>query len=286
MQYSFVLAALGASAVMGSMQPVGQITDGQIQVSTGAAETLPTPVTSAPVSEETVFITKHIVTTSCGPEVVSCPARSYHTTSTVIPVVKPSAPAVPESSAPVSLPNSPIQPSAPVVSIPAQSIPSSPEVPVSSAPVVPGSPNSPVQPSAPAVCPTCPTCPAAVTVTVTATPVPSAPASPALPESPAASESSVPAVPASPNSPVQPIESSPASPNSPAQPIESSPASPVSPGLPLSGAPAPSGTAASTGVVPYAPTGSPITPFKGAASSLGSSIAMAGLAAFAAIILV
>ena len=104
MQYSFALAALGASAVMAAMQPVGQIVDGQIQVSTGAVAPS-TPVTSAPVQEETVYSTAHIVVTSCGPEVESCPARSIKTTSTVIPVVKSSAPAVPVSSAPASVPN-------------------------------------------------------------------------------------------------------------------------------------------------------------------------------------
>lgn len=106
MQYSFVLAALGASAVMGAMQPVGEIVDGQIQASTGAVApvTSASPVTSAPVEEETVYSTKHIVITSCGPEVESCPARSIKTTSTVIPIVVSSAPVV-STSAAASVPN-------------------------------------------------------------------------------------------------------------------------------------------------------------------------------------
>ena len=100
MRYSFALATLGAGAAMAALQPVGQISDGQIQVSTGAAAPVPapSPVTSAPVEEETVYSTKHIVITSCPPEVVSCPARH---TSVVVPVVKPSSSAAPV----VSLPN-------------------------------------------------------------------------------------------------------------------------------------------------------------------------------------
>ena len=102
MRYSFVLATLGAGAAMAALQPVGQISDGQIQVSTGAVAP-PSPVTSAPVEEETVYSTKHIVITSCPPEVISCPAESIKTTSTVVPVVStPKAVSTPPA---VSLPN-------------------------------------------------------------------------------------------------------------------------------------------------------------------------------------
>ena len=76
MRYSFVLAALSAGAVLAAVQPVSQISDGQVQ-----AQVQPSApaVTAAPVApaEQTVKLTKSVVVTSCGPEVKSCPGSSY-----------------------------------------------------------------------------------------------------------------------------------------------------------------------------------------------------------------
>lgn len=92
MRYSFALVTLSAGAVLAAVQPASQIGDGQVQAPTAVVTPAPVPVSSAPVEEETVYSTKHIIITSCPPEVVSCPAESIKYSSTVVPVVS-SAPA-------------------------------------------------------------------------------------------------------------------------------------------------------------------------------------------------
>lgn len=92
MRYSFILAGLSAGAVMAAIQPVQQISDGQIQVpvTSAAAPVSPaSPSAPAPVAE-TVYSTQKVVITSCGPEVVSCPARTY---TSVVPASSTPTPA-------------------------------------------------------------------------------------------------------------------------------------------------------------------------------------------------
>ena len=125
MRYSIAVAAFMAGAVTavpalqnyGPAPVVSQITDGQVQVpntvpapaytqpssqapeipattpapevpATTAAPEVPATTPAPSTIEETQYSTQTIVVTSCHPTVVSCPANSQHTTTTVVPIPK------------------------------------------------------------------------------------------------------------------------------------------------------------------------------------------------------
>ncbi|CAF9940328.1 MAG: hypothetical protein ALECFALPRED_008519 [Alectoria fallacina] len=289
MRYSFALVALSTgSAVMAGL--ANELSDGQVQEQVSAASA-PTPV-----AEATAFSTVDTILTSCAPTVKNCPALK---TPAVVPAPFVSTPSPNEAGASSTYSVGPPvlaspSPSIAIVPVPAQA--GSTGSAKAPAPVVP----VPVAPAAssPAACSTCPSCsPVTVYLTVTATPTPAAAASTGSPSIGESGASGSPSIGESGASGSPSIGESGASGSaSPSGKLPPSPGSPVVvPAGGAAGVAAPSGTApsgtapsgtASTGAVkPPSATSSPISSFKGAANTVGSSMAVAGLAAFAAIFL-
>ncbi|CAF9909144.1 MAG: hypothetical protein HETSPECPRED_008852 [Heterodermia speciosa] len=304
MRYSIAATALMAGAVTAipALQAGGygasQIGDGQVQVPTSVPsygygpettpavpettpapyvpETTPTPYVPSTTEESpevTKYSTQHVTIISCHSTVKNCPASSTVVSTSLVPVVPTYPATTPETtpvyvpsttevSTPVVVPTTPVYvPTTPVV------VPTTP-VYVPTTPVVPVVPIG-TAPSVPISYPvgTAPSVPISYPVGTAPIPVGTAPV-------PVPIESSVGNSPYGNTSPVAPY------------PVASTPLSPIgATGSPIVPVPIPTGTIGTSGYITGPqPTGSPIA-FTGAASTVRNSMAVAGLAAFAAIFL-
>ncbi|KAL9016181.1 MAG: hypothetical protein Q9185_006454 [Variospora sp. 1 TL-2023] len=311
MRYSVAATALLVGAATASLQAgygndaVTQASDSQVQAPAPSAYAASPEV----AEDKTVYQTIPVTITSCAPSVTSCPAKtSPYVTSTVIPAsstldnspVGETHPALPPAEAET-------HPVSPVETHPAPPAETHPVSPAETHPAPPADTtaapeetsnliNSPVGDSSSCTCPP----PVTVTATVTLSPsgaptdVPSATAdSPVVPNSdapgPEAPAGTIPAV--TDNSPVSPdsvASGAEVSPEELPSAVDNSPLDDTS-AVTGTGVAAPTGTApvgtATGGVNPPAPTGSPIIPFEGAASTLSGSFVAVGLTAIAAIFL-
>ncbi|KAL8968667.1 MAG: hypothetical protein Q9197_004754 [Variospora fuerteventurae] len=311
MRYSVAATALLVGAATASLQAgvsngvVSQASDGQVQAPGPSAY-----AASSEVAEEhIVYQTIPVTITSCAPSVTSCPAKtSPYVTSTVIPAsstldnspVGETHPALPPAEAethPVSPAEThPAPPAETHPAPPAETYPAPPADTTAAPEETSNVINSPVGDSSSCTCPP----PVTVTATITLSPSGAPTGFPsATGDSPVGPANGAPGVEAPVETAPEDTDNSPVGPGSVASGAEVSAEelpsavdnSPLDDASAVTGAgvAAPTGTApvgTATGVViPPTPTGPPITPFEGAASTLSGSFVAVGLTAIAAMFL-
>jgi hypothetical protein len=322
MRYSFTVAALFVSVVVANVPeyeyaeevkvPSAEGGDHQVYTAYSTARVTvtdcDTTVKDCPLDSPTPLpvVETPLPSAPVAKPAVPTPAPEVSHSSVEVPQeTHPSPPVVPS----VHVPSHSIVPPVPSVHVPSHSIvPPVPSVHVPSYPTGPSLPSAPFPVGTAPAGNDCPVCPAPVTVYVTSTlpttglPVPSgtSPADEAVPSPDAPTDKGVPSpdVPTDKGvpSPDVPSDGTVPSPEAPIDQSVPSPDVPIYQAVPSGKAPipyqavpsgvAPAGPAASTGFVTGPqPTSPPFTPFTGSASTVGKSLALAGLAAFAAMFL-